>query len=78
MIWIPLLPVPEGPLVKVWGSSLPSLIITSQPEGSQQETIHLRELHHHHQAVNHRVCFVHPQRTGGVHQVPMLILLFRV
>ena len=71
MIWIPLLPVPEGPPAKVGGSTLPSLLITIQPWGSQQETIHLWQLHHHH----HSVRFAQPQRTGGIHQVPILIII---
>ena len=69
MIWIPLLPVPEGPLVKVWGSALPSLFITIQPYDSQLEPYH--HLHHH-------FCIAHPQRTGGVQQVPILITMVLV
>ena len=66
MIWILLLPVPDGPLTKVWGSTLPSLLINIQPCSSQLE-IH-RHLHHH-------FCIAHPQRTGGVHQVKILIII---
>ena len=66
MIWIPLLPVPARPHAKVGGSTLPSLLITIQPSSSQLET----HCHNHHQ-----FCLAHPQRTGGVHQVKILIII---
>ena len=72
MIWIPLLPVPARPQAKVGGSTLPSLLITIPSWSSRQETIHLEQLHHHH----HQFCLVHPQRTGGVHQVQTSTFMF--
>ena len=81
-IWIPLLPVPGRPQAKVWGSTLPSLLINIQLWGSQKETINLWQLqhhhNHHHQIFTHRFCFAHPQHTGGVHQVPITMLIFLV